>query len=560
MGKTTKKQLQELRMDHEASKLRRELLAMEQEEFETRRAQYHDRLESNFVAQLVDYRDYLLPKTGFQSRIEDRQYGKLAPVFYNETDLAAIRSAGRLLANCNLSGVTILERLTDYVIRTGFVYKMRPVEKEDENAKGLAKIANAVIDEFIEKNAWNNDLDRELFSRQRAEGERFLGLWHEPGGITHARVIEPDCVRQPARPHVVEDWTGTENGGDWSFGVHTKRGDTAAVMGYYVQWSPDGQDWDYLPGGNFAFQSSERVWVDHVKINVPRTAKRGISDFFPVDEFLKLGHKIVKRTGQGSALQASIAWIKEVVSGTTQQQAVNQALSNPDATFQRMKASGYTEDVPVVDYQGGSILTPAPGTQYKAGPLGAGTAVPSFINSYESIMRLVGTRWAMREDMVTGSAKNNNYASILVAGDPFVFSCESKQAAEVASHKRILWKVLEFAWMDGKFGSISFEMLKQLVCLHVDAPQIAVRDRDKETDRREKLFKNGILSAPDWAAQEDLDYEDQVQKGAKVQIPIVAAKPGKQATNADPNAVDQEDATDENALESLLQKVWQEYP
>jgi hypothetical protein len=483
-------------------------------------------IESYFDADnYVDLRDYLVDghqplRTwgSYSTRKDDREEGRNYPIFRTEQELAQIRGVSRILATCNNSGVSALERLTDYVIRTGFDYQ---ATGHDEKENTHSKIAQKIIDDFLKENCWCNDLDRELFARKRRDGERMLGLWHQGGGHVQARVVEPDNITEPSNKRGLEDWLGGLPEGSWTFGVHADLDDVENVHGYYVQWSERETDWDYLPGGQSPVSPPDgayECWLDHAKVNVDRNIKRGLSDFFCLDVLLDLGHKLLRNTGHGGALQAAIAWIKEVVPGTTQQATAAQALANADAKYQRRTASGQTVERPVRQYEAGTILTPPAGTKYVAGPLGAAQSAPNFIGTYEAIMRSVATRWGMREDMVTGSAANNNYASILVAGDPFVVSCETKQQAEVNEHETILWRVLYWAWQAGRFGGATWADVRAAVQLKIVPPQVAIRDRDKETNRRKLLFDAGILSAQTWAAEEDLDHEQEVAAGAKPQF------------------------------------------
>lgn len=544
--------LKSLRREYEANRLALEVAAQRQAIRAANLSTIQDKLESFYDPEnYVDLRDYigdsaaLFRFSGAQpTRKDDREEGRNYPIFRTELELAQIRGACRVLATYNNTGVAALERLTDYVIRTGFDYQVSGV---DETKNAYSIIAKKVIDQFFLENRWHNDLDRELFQRKRRDGERFLGLWHVGGGHVQSRCIEPDYVTQPALPRDIEAWLGcADEPSSWTLGVHTELGDVEEIHGYYVQWSERDTDWDYLPGGCDPLfpPHSENCWLDHAKINVDRNVKRGLSDFFCIDTFLDLGRKLLRNTGHGAALQAAIAWIKEVVPGTTQAATGAEALAKADAKFRQTKASGQLVERTVQQYQAGSILTPPAGTQYKAGPLGAGQAGQYFVGIYEAIMRYVGTRWAMREDMITGSAANNNYASILVAGDPFVLACESKQQAEAADHERILWRVLYWAWVAGRFGVARWEDVRAAIQIKVVPPQVAVRDRDKETLRYKTLSDAGIMSDQTWAAKEDLDYDQEVAGGAKPKaegfqipaVPTVAATPSTDETEESPQA------------------------
>ncbi len=117
--------------------------------------------------------------------------------------------------------------------------------------------------------------------------------------------------------------------------------------------------------------------------------------------------------------------------------------------------------------------------------------------------------------MVTGSAENNNYASILEAGSPFHKACEAAQHEEKQSHSRVLWRVVWFAWSAGLLDEIPWPQLRSSVEIQIEPPQIEIRAADKETARRKIMFDAGILSRRTWQLQESLDpkQEDANQRG-----------------------------------------------
>ena len=55
------------------------------------------------------------------------------------------------------------------------------------------------------------------------------------------------------------------------------------------------------------------------------------------------------------------------------------------------------------------------------------TGVLALLLAHAALLRNFAVRWGLPEHMVTGSAENNNYASILEAGSPFHKACEAAQ-------------------------------------------------------------------------------------------------------------------------------------
>ncbi|HWB13709.1 MAG TPA: phage portal protein [Pirellulales bacterium] len=442
----------------------------------------------------------------------DRQDGRNRPMFATETELAAIRGAARLLANYNPNAVGILEHLTNYTIGEGFDYKCVDLSGGRDE---LARRCQRVVDRFIDDNDFVGDVDAELFFRSRSDGEYFYGLWHQGHGRIEARIIEPEQVTEPAKSDDISEWLEYEGADNWSFGVHVKADDTESIHGYYVQWTNNPQDWDYLPGGKcpcYSPPSGSACWVEHAKVNVSRKITRGLSDFFCAQVMLEAARKLLRNMGTGASIQAAIAWIVETAAGTLPATVTSLAASQSAGAYGQQTQQG-SRSLQTARYDPGTVLYTPNGTQYKSAPMGSANA-PNFVLVYESMMRSLAVRWQMPEHMVTGSAANNDYASILEAGSPFEKAVRRKQQFYARSHNRILWKVLQFACEAGALGDIDFPTLKQAVHLVIRPPRVAVRDRLKEVQADQILVGMGAMSPATAAANDGLDYKEEVADGA----------------------------------------------
>jgi len=508
----------------------------------------------------VDIRDYIgYPgsKTSPTARasINDRMHGRNVPVFQSEAELAEIRGVARVLCDFHPNCIGVMNNLTNYVIGTGFSYT---AGSKTDAADALVADVQDVVDEFLDDNDFGGDLDRELFWRTRRDGEAFPGLWHVGDGHVELRSIEPDQVTEPGAKRQIEDWLGcdADNPSCWSFGVHSDERDTENTHGYYVQWSPLATDWDYMPGGKRPYYppgSPRNTWCEHAKVNVDRKIKRGVSDFFATRETFELARKLLRNTGEGGAVQAAIAFIREHSAGTTQTQIEAMRTANAYSQYIQPTRTEGSRTRFVHKYEPGTIIDVARGQEYKPGPMGSQRA-PNFIQIVEALLRSVAVRWSMPEHMVTGSAENNNYASILEAGAPFTKACEAAQQFYVSWFSRIVWKVLWFAWRAGRFGRIAWRDFSKAIEVQVEPPEVAVRDGVQETNRRSVLFDKGVLSAKTWAGQEGLDYEQEQTNG-------VAPKPAE-ATGPAPATAGIGTAAprlSESAVR-LFDAAWKSYP
>lgn len=452
----------------------------------------------------------------------DRDHGQARPVLNTETDLDQIRATGRLLEMISPAAICAIGNLQNYVIGSGYEYAVRP-EKGNEN-KALVEACQKIVDEFLDVNDFVNDLDRELYRRAIRDGERFPVVY-PVDGIGQIRVIEPELVREPGDKQALESFYGIDYPSDWTFGVHTRTRDIQKPLGYYVQWSNVGDDFDYL--------STEDVL--HDKRNVDRSVKRGISDLYPVKSFLERAEKLLGNTADGAAIQAAIAFIREHVQGATPAQVES---FRDNKTFRQ-----YQESTPYAErtrsqtrYKSGTVINVPAGQKYLYGPLGQSNA-PVFLEIEQAVLRYVGMRWNMPEYMISSDASNANYSSTLVAESPFVKFATSEQKREAKAHQRLIWRALGIAVQAGRlqeFGIVVMEQLDPLIDIMVEPPMVATRDPKQEVDVRKILSDAGLLSDETWAAQQGLNLEDEQAKGAEKALPPAPF-------GADPNAPNPED-------------------
>jgi hypothetical protein len=279
-----------------------------------------------------------------------------------------------------------------------------------------------------------------------------------PGGAAQLRVIEPEQVAAPENPRALEEWLGVETPSSWSFGVHTDEADVQRVHGYHVRWNATGSDWDYLPA----------AMVEHVKLNVDRNVKRGVSDFYAVRSHLEDAERLLRNTRQGAAVQAAIAFIREHAPGTTQGQIESLQQTLATRTYTETTSTG-TRTRRVQRYAPGTVLDISRGLQYKPGPLGAAHG-PNFLAIEQAVLR-------------------------------FVKNAEAEQQFYARRWRRMLWKVVEHAAATGRLGA-DLATVRRLVDLCIEPPEVAVRDRLQETQR--------VLSPQTWAAKEGLDFDREV--------------------------------------------------
>lgn len=428
----------------------------------------------------------------FYATLDDRRAGRCRPLYETELDLARIRGAARRLAVVTPVAGGALEALANYTFGSGFTFTIAGDDLPGE----LKGAAQRVLDELVDDNDLAGFLDRELHLRSREDGEAFLQLVPRPGGRCQLRFLEPEQVTEPARPRPLEEWLGVgeEFVSCWTFGVHTRADDPATPLGYHIIHDPLGREWDYLPAGR----------VEHIRRNVPRNARRGVSDFLPIQADLEREAILRRNTCEGAALQAAIAWILQ-------------------PTGEESHIGGYARgELPVSDralrlgtgyervrrYPPGTILRPSAGLEYKPGPLGS-ERIPHFLQVAQYVLRSIGLRWNMPEYLISGDASNGNYASTLVAESPFVKAREADQQFYRRHFQSLCWKALRLAWEGGRFdrSALAWERLAALLDVRIGTPAVASRDPLALAQTQALQRQAGILSRRTAASQAGLDYE-----------------------------------------------------
>ena len=518
---------------------------------------------ANFVGPEWQMDDYSRPYGGWigttGARVGDRKDGENRPIFESDRALAEIRAQSRAVCAANGLGVSIVEKLTDYIVGDGYQFKFAPANG-DESGLDLCQALQQIVDTFIEDNNWQGDADREIFSRIPRDGESFAVVYPGMGGASVLRIIEPEQVVEPPNVASIDGYYSHDRATSWTFGIHTAADDVQKVLGYYVQWTDTQSDFDYLPAG----------MVVHTKANVDRTIKRGLSDFYPVLSRLSRAEKLLRNTEEGAAIQAAIAYIVEAAQGVNREAAQAAQFTRQDFSIPAPPPSNGRQ-VSVKRISPGTVLTTPYGQQYKPGPLGSERA-PNFILVLQAAQRWIGNRWSMPEFLISGDASNANYASTMVAESPWVKSCQRKQATMKRTYSQIMWKVIANAHAAGlleKFGywrmdQTAIAQLKKLVTLNIEAPQLAVRDLDKETTRNKTLHDARVMSLKTWSGREGLNFDDEQEQMETEPAPVdptlgmKLGPDGKPVAVGDPNEdpnVQRKQQIDDEERKKAAQKV-----
>lgn len=451
-------------------------------------------------------------------RLEDRQDGKFLPLYQTEQDLRLIRGQCRNLMTICPEALGLVDNLANYILGpTGFTFEIVARKGFDVPAEILAKL-NSVVEMFQDCVRLSGNLDREIHQRSREDGE-FIGRISLCDSKYDVEIIEPVQVTEPNDKRALEDWLDCDEPSSWSFGVHTPARNTASPKGYFVSYAGHGGDWEYYP-------ACETV---HVKRNVTRNAKRGVSDIYAVIRDLRAASKLGINMVSGAALQAAIAWIEEHPPGTSQGQVQGLGTAGAAGTVPQLSQAGSsTTQRNVRRFGPGTILQPSPGKKYAPGPLGA-ERNNGFVEVAQYALRMIGVRWNMPEYMISGDASNANYASSMVAESPFVKARERDQAFYSDVFKDMLLKAMKLAFsanlMDLQAVAPTWDMLRRAIDIDVTTPRVETRDNMKDAQAAQIYWQIGALSAETVATEQGYDWQQELERGAKPSGPM-ASQPG----------------------------------
>lgn len=438
----------------------------------------------------------------------DRQDGRNWPIIRGEGDLDNIRWLARILAQLNPVAVGALEGLTSFMIGEGMTFSAIAKNKEQagqDDVKKAIRQAQDVIDNFIELNEYD-ELQAELFWRSRRDGEYFLRYFPQDEDLI-LRTVEPEQVTE----------NGCPIGKEWSLGIKHRVmddpesseeiEDIQTAEAYWIKYDPTD------PGAEVP--ASE---IQHVKINVDRTIKRGLTDFLCTKDALDGVVKLVRNLREGAGVQAAIVGFREHTTDLTGANAFQAAIRDRTPSYVD-PSTGKTriqQKIPpgtIMDVRGAKYV-PNPWTNSSGGV---------HIAIAQAVYRQIGNRWQQPEYMISGDASNANYSSTLVSGSPFIRWCKRHQKFYKRRFKAPIWRAIELA-CELDVIEADFEELKQLIDIHVGAasPEVVNELEQAQVDWGD--LDRGILSKKTRQGNRNLDPEEEQ---VNIKADPIAAVPGR---------------------------------
>lgn len=400
-------------------------------------------------------------------------------LWLTEGQFDLVRTYARWLYRSNPYAQAGLRAMGNYVVAKGFKYNVS-ARRHATAPKAMLKQANKFLEDFLNKNKWWL-LEREMYDAKRRDGDIGLRLFPQDDGVTRARTVTGEFIRNNSGPQ------------EWLFGVLTDPDDRSERLAYKVWYSPE--EHDIVPADEMFLLTND----------VASDSKRGISDFFSIHEILDDTLKLLRAGRQGEAVRQAMAYIRQWV-GT------------PPGAIQAMIQADEDQQDPRITTQGSkteSVHRPAPGEvidipesmEMRPGPVGNADNAQKML---DSSLKAAAVKWNIAPWILTGDV-SANFASALVSESPMTKQMEYDQFVHKQEYVAILTRVLEVGVQQGILPQDTLEHCE----ITAEGAPIAARNLLQETQINSILSQNKLLSKRTWSAREDLDHDaeqDQIRE------------------------------------------------
>ncbi len=419
---------------------------------------------------------------------EYRGRGECLPWYTNEAQLWGVQSRSRNFCETNAYAINAIENRQAFIVGTGLEYTVEPRPGMAVGPELLAAV-QSYVDEFRDANDFC-ELETEIVKRCDTYGEAFIRIFANGPDVPILRLVESNQVRSPS---------GAGDVPCQSFGVETEPEDLGKIIGYWV-----GYNFDNL--SSVSLIPAEEIV--HFKLNTNRNVKRGLPTFVSVDWVLEGALKVLRNTNRMAQIQASVAMIRRR-DGVPPAQVNN--WQEMAASWKKQSAPPETKAKNVQRFEPGTILDADMNTQYEF-PGGTVNAA-SFVQIQGAGVRVGAARLNMPEYMLSADASNANYSSTQVAESPSMKTFERLQrwyggrfGMGVGGPRGTLGIIGRAILLAEESGRIPRDTSRSIE-LKITYPSTVVRNKTEETNRRQILSINRVLSPQTWAAEEGLDYE-----------------------------------------------------
>jgi hypothetical protein len=409
------------------------------------------------------------------SNPNDRRYGSNFPFWYSEQQLGLIRAQARLVTTTNPNAIGLLNGLCSYVMGGGFNYRIAPKGTIDIDESTVRRCQD-ILDRFLSENDWDQ-MEEEIFKRSRTDGECFLRIFPQPSGRLLVRTIEPEMVFQPPG----EDFA------NWSYGIQTDPDDVFNILAYYIDYNaPRGAEPDDATSTNVTGEVVNADRIIHIKCNVPKAIKRGLSDYsYETLDTFSIASKLRKNLGEGASVQSAIAAVRQhdTASAAQVESFVDDMIDYSVASAPNGRETDYQKIEP------GSFLDIPKGMNYVKPP--GSESAKDHLDIFQSLLRSAGNRHNAPEWLSSANIAGANYASSLTAESPFLRNCVRLQTFYKKHFTRIAREAIRTA---AEMGNLPINIL-DVVDVLVTPPAVEARDKIADSQANQTYYSMGIKSA-----------------------------------------------------------------
>lgn len=415
-----------------------------------------------------------------------RKQGQNFPLYRSEQELSLLRFPSRWLCSTNSYAIGFVNGLTGYMIGSGLTYRVMAKRKEDvESNQGLIDALQEVVDNILEENEWYGGelpgFEEEYFQRSVEDGEAIATHWVGDDGITQFRFADPEQLTQPL---------GTQSD-EWSFGVKTDPRDAERPLAYNVAYDESKRDCEEFDADR----------VTHFRRNVKRSSKRGVPDFsFDTYEALDAASKLKGNMGEAAAQQASIVSVMQFKTGT---QAEIQAVATGSDFYDFDQYSG--QQIGIRKSRKGTNEYLPDSQSYVSGP--AASNATAHLEILHALLRCGGVRWNAPDWLGSGNASGNTFSNADASLTTFVNRVTREQRRYCAAYKRMVWWAVEqFVAVKG-IGGKSWDEIKSLLALSVEAPSPIQKDPLSDAQVAAIEIPLGVQSRQSYAQEKGRDWK-----------------------------------------------------
>lgn len=410
------------------------------------------------------------PYTSPAYYIQNMKRGEVLPAYIYEQQLRIYRDRSRKLCQENEYAICATENRKNYAVGAeGFAYKA--MAANPGRAEGLDQLlarTQWVIDHWCEHNDMA-EYAKDVMLRLDKDGEAFTRYFPQASGIVSVRTVEAEHVKAPS----------SDYGPHYSFGIQTDAEDIETREGYWIVEDPSASGW--IP----SFVPAEEVC--HIKINTPRSAKRGLPTFYPCEQLLRIASDLLVGVAKNANHRAKIAMVR-TVTGALADAAQSMLDELRDVQVQDPNTGNA---INVESFNWGTILTQPdsvktefPNANFESG---------NFDVALTMILRAVAARLIMPEWMLTANAQNSNYSSSMIAEAPSTKAFEDLQemllrrfgANRTRTRESMIWYQIRHAVNVGLLPPETLTLVK----IECKGPSLVVRDKSGEAQQNTAYYQ-----------------------------------------------------------------------